>query len=139
MILMIRKASWNVCGLNKSDHQSSIRALISKFALVVVGLIEAGVAGHNAVAVQQSIRGGWKWYTDYLDGPGTRIWVGWDDTKIDVQIIEVHTQIVHCQIQKLSMHQSMYISFAYGANSVTEHRELWENIIHYAPRVEDDC
>lgn len=102
---MIGVGSWNVRGLNKRDHQYAITTLIQEFRLDILAVIETRVQRQNYLSIQKNIHRSWHWYADYVGGPGKRIWLGWDNSEMDVQILEAHDQLVHCRVTMLRVHK----------------------------------
>ncbi|KAL0444891.1 UNVERIFIED_CONTAM: hypothetical protein Slati_2211800 [Sesamum latifolium] len=94
---MIRAASWNVRGLNRRDHQTAVRDLISEFSLLFVGLVDTRVAAQHVSRVQEAVLQHWKWFNAPNEA-GNRIWLTWDDSEIDVVILEVHEQCIHSRV-----------------------------------------
>ncbi|KAK4384693.1 hypothetical protein Sango_3035400 [Sesamum angolense] len=70
----------------------------------------------------------WRWFVDYA-GPGNRIWIAWNHELIDVDILNVGTQFVHCRVPVHELHESIFITVVYGANDVSTRRELWQELI----------
>ncbi|KAL0290195.1 UNVERIFIED_CONTAM: hypothetical protein Scaly_2680300 [Sesamum calycinum] len=58
-----------------------------------------------------------QWFVDY-SGPGNRIWIAWDDEFIDVEIIGLTTQFMHCRILIRGLYEHLFITIVYGANDV---------------------
>lgn len=129
---MIPIASWNVRGLNKQDHQQSTRALISSYNLQVCAFIETRVIEMNSSYVSSRVQPNWKWFFDYGNGSGRRIWVGWNSDFVDVCILGGTEQIIHCQIKSLENNMVIYVSFAYGLNTIGERRELWNEMLSFS-------
>lgn len=87
---MINLVAWNVRSLNKRDCQNAVRELIVEFKLELIGLVETRENAQNVLTVQQCINTKWSWFVDYVNGPGNRIWIGWNNQEVDVHIIEAH-------------------------------------------------
>ncbi|KAK4383977.1 hypothetical protein Sango_3103000 [Sesamum angolense] len=73
----------------------------------------------------------WRWFVDYA-GPGNRIWIAWNDELIEVDILNIGTQFVHCRVLVHELHESIFITVVYGANDVSTRRELWQELIELA-------
>ena len=136
---MIPIACWNVRGLNKKDHQQAIRELISSHNLRVCALVETRVVEKNAYFISNYVQSSWNWYFDYVNGPGKRIWVGWDSSYVNVSILGSTDQIVHCKITSHDHNMVLYVSFAYGLNTVGERRGLWDDMLAYSENRVDDA
>ncbi|KAL0311244.1 UNVERIFIED_CONTAM: hypothetical protein Sangu_2419100 [Sesamum angustifolium] len=125
------KAIWNVRGLNRRDHQVAVRDLVCEFRLRFIALLETRVLQSNVTRIQSGVLSRWRWFVDYA-GPGNRIWIAWNDELIDVDILNVGTQFVHCRVLVHELHESIFITVVYGANDVSTRRELWQELIDLA-------
>ncbi|KAL0354139.1 UNVERIFIED_CONTAM: hypothetical protein Sangu_0995200 [Sesamum angustifolium] len=90
------KAMWNVRGLNRTDHQVAVRDLVTEVRLHFIALLETRVMPSNVCRLQAGLLSRWRWFVDY-SGPGNRIWIAWNDDFIDVDILDIGTQFVHCR------------------------------------------
>ncbi|KAL0293769.1 UNVERIFIED_CONTAM: Retrovirus-related Pol polyprotein from type-2 retrotransposable element R2DM [Sesamum angustifolium] len=106
---MLNTAIWNVRGLNRRDHQVAVRDLVCEFRSF----------------------SRWRWFVDYA-GLGNRIWIAWNDELIDVDILNVGSQFVHCRVLVHELHETILITVVYGANDVSTRRELWQGLIDLA-------
>ncbi|KAK4382095.1 hypothetical protein Sango_2905200 [Sesamum angolense] len=122
------KAIWNVRGLNRRDHRVAVRDLVCEFRLHFIALLETRVVQSNVTRIQSGVLSRWRWFVDYA-GPGNRIWIAWNDELIDVDILNVGTQFVHCRVLVHELHESIFITVVYGAHEVNTRRELWQEII----------
>ncbi|KAL0300285.1 UNVERIFIED_CONTAM: Retrovirus-related Pol polyprotein from type-2 retrotransposable element R2DM [Sesamum angustifolium] len=71
---------------------------------------------------------------DY-SGPGNRIWIAWNDDFIDVDILNIGSQFVHCRVLKHDIHEPILLTVVYGANEVSARRELWQGLTEQAVSV----
>ncbi|KAL0449588.1 UNVERIFIED_CONTAM: hypothetical protein Slati_1515200 [Sesamum latifolium] len=137
MFLMINAVVWNIRGLNRRDHHAAVSDVISEFNLHFIGLLETRVSAHNVTCVQSFLSHYWKWFVDYM-GPGTRIWLAWKHDEVDVEILSVHTQIVHFRILIRRLHEHILVSVVCGPNDVYERRELWRSLVQLADCISDE-
>ncbi|KAK4384699.1 hypothetical protein Sango_3033900 [Sesamum angolense] len=110
---MLNTVIWNVRGL-KGDI---IRVMPSNISRVHAGLLPR-----------------WRWFT-YYSGPGNRIWIAWNDDIIDVDILNIGSQFVHCRVLKHDMHEPIFLTVVYGANEVSARREVWQGLTELAMSV----
>ncbi|KAL2228569.1 UNVERIFIED_CONTAM: hypothetical protein Sindi_1836600, partial [Sesamum indicum] len=59
---------------------------------------------------------------------GNRVWLAWDESFIDVDVVECGTQFIRCHVNIRALHETIAITVIYGANEMTERRELWVSI-----------
>ncbi|KAL0293132.1 UNVERIFIED_CONTAM: hypothetical protein Sangu_3244200 [Sesamum angustifolium] len=127
---------WNVRGLNRRDHQVAVKELVSEFRLQFLGLLETRVSAVNVSRVQTFLPR-WSWFTDYA-GPGNRIWIAWDDELLDVNVLELDIQFIHCRITIRSAHLSILATVVYGANDTIGRRGLWQKLVILANSISDE-
>ncbi|KAL0288910.1 UNVERIFIED_CONTAM: Retrovirus-related Pol polyprotein from type-2 retrotransposable element R2DM [Sesamum angustifolium] len=75
------------------------------------------------------------WFVDY-SGPGNRIWIAWNDDFIDVDILNIGAQFIHCRVLMHDMHEPILLTVVYGANEVIARRELWQGLTELAMSVD---
>ncbi|KAL0307681.1 UNVERIFIED_CONTAM: hypothetical protein Scaly_2975200 [Sesamum calycinum] len=129
------KAIWNVRGLNRRDHQVAVRDLVTEFRLHFIALLKTRVMPSNVCRLQAGLLSKWRWFVDY-PGPGNRIWIAWNDNFIDVDILDIRTQFVHCRVLIHDMHEPILTTVVYGANDVSARRELWQGLTDLAVSVD---
>ncbi|KAL0293375.1 UNVERIFIED_CONTAM: hypothetical protein Sangu_3239200 [Sesamum angustifolium] len=71
-----------------------------------------------------------EWFVDY-SGPGNRIWIAWNDDFIDVDILSIGSQFVHCRVLMHDMHEHILITVVYGANEVSARREYGRGLLNW--------
>ncbi|KAK4381009.1 hypothetical protein Sango_3009600 [Sesamum angolense] len=134
---MLNAAIWNVRGLNRRDHQIAVWELAINSSLHFHGLLETRVTLTNAVRVQNGILPRWKWFSDY-NSAGNRIWLAWNDDFLDIAIVDIGVQFVHCRIFIRSSHIYVLVIVSYGANDVGSRRELWQALCHISDSIGDE-
>ncbi|KAL0288694.1 UNVERIFIED_CONTAM: hypothetical protein Sradi_7092900 [Sesamum radiatum] len=134
---MIPLACWNVRGLNRRDHQLAVSDLVDEFHLKLVGLLETRVAPSNVTYVQSCILHGWNWFVD-PGGPGNRIWITWDNSEVNVDILATHDQFIHCRVHLLRSRTCSLVTFAYGVNDVYPRQLLWTHLVDLLDGVGDE-
>ncbi|KAL0342675.1 UNVERIFIED_CONTAM: hypothetical protein Scaly_1930100 [Sesamum calycinum] len=90
----------------------------------------------NVTRLQAGLLSRWRWFVDY-SGPGNRIWIAWNDEFIDVDILDIGTQFVHCRVLIHEMHEPILTMVVYGANDVSARRELWQGLTDLAVSLEN--
>ncbi|KAL2232501.1 UNVERIFIED_CONTAM: hypothetical protein Sindi_1430100 [Sesamum indicum] len=79
----------------------------------------------------------WKWFDDYAS-VGNRIWLAWDDNLLDVHVLELGEQFIHCRVTNKTLHESIIITIVYGASEVIDRRTLWSTLGTLALQCTDD-
>ncbi|KAL2252947.1 UNVERIFIED_CONTAM: hypothetical protein Sindi_0089400 [Sesamum indicum] len=114
---------WNVRGLNKRDHQLAVKDLISEYRLDFMGILETRVRINNVMHIQSFLLPQWKWFVDYAT-MGNRIWVAWDENVVDVHILDLGNQFMHCRVTHRANSESLLITIVYGASEMIDRRSL---------------
>ncbi|KAL0295563.1 UNVERIFIED_CONTAM: hypothetical protein Scaly_3099500 [Sesamum calycinum] len=104
--------------------------LVNEFRLNFLGLLETRVSAVNVLRVQTFLPR-WSWFTDY-DMPGNRIWIAWDDELLDVDVLNLDVQFIHCRIYIRCAHLSVLATVVYGANDSVSRRGLWQSLVTLA-------
>ncbi|KAL2235613.1 UNVERIFIED_CONTAM: hypothetical protein Sindi_1293500 [Sesamum indicum] len=130
------RAIWNVRGLNKGDLHLAVKDIVVEFRLQFLGLLETRVRINNAAQIQFFVLPQWKWYVDY-GSTGNRVWIAWNDSFIDVAVVECGTQFIYCLVTIRAIHESVAVTVAYGATEVVDRRELWSALENLAIQCAD--
>ncbi|KAK4384176.1 hypothetical protein Sango_3084400 [Sesamum angolense] len=133
---VMNAAVWNVRGLNRRDHQVSVKELVSEFRLNFLGILETRVSAIKVLRVQTFLPR-WSWFTAY-DVPGNRIWIAWDDELLDLEVLNLDVQFIHCRITIRGAHLSVLVTVVYGANDSISRRELWQGLETLADSISDE-
>ncbi|KAL2226238.1 UNVERIFIED_CONTAM: hypothetical protein Sindi_1982500 [Sesamum indicum] len=121
---MLNIIVWNVRGLNKRDHQLALKDLVSEYKLHFLGILETRVRLNNVMHIQSFLLPHWKWFVDY-SSVGNRIWLAWDENVVDVHILDLADQFIHCRVTNMAVNESVIITVVYGASEVIDRRNLW--------------
>ncbi|KAL2250235.1 UNVERIFIED_CONTAM: hypothetical protein Sindi_2497200 [Sesamum indicum] len=127
---------WNVRGLNKRDHQLTLKDLVSEFRLHFLGILETRVQQNNIMHIQSYLLPQWNWFTDY-NSIGNRIWLAWDENFIDVHVLDLGDQFVHCRITSRAVNETVFVTIVYCASEVIDRRILWTTLETLAQQCSD--
>ncbi|KAJ9539213.1 hypothetical protein OSB04_031946 [Centaurea solstitialis] len=68
----------------------------------------------------------WAWVSNQAQSAhGTRIIVSWDQSLVDIMVLESHSQFMHCQVKFRDSQDMFFVSFVYGANRGSDRQGLW--------------
>ncbi|KAL0292943.1 UNVERIFIED_CONTAM: putative ribonuclease H protein [Sesamum angustifolium] len=70
--------------------------------------------------------------------PGNRIWIAWDDDLLDVDVLNLDVQFIHCRISIRCAHLSILVTVVYGANDSVSRRGLWQSLVTLADSISDE-
>ncbi|KAL2251916.1 UNVERIFIED_CONTAM: hypothetical protein Sindi_2313900 [Sesamum indicum] len=107
------------------DYQLAVKDLVSEYRLHFMGILDTRVQFNNIMHIQSFLLPHWKWFVDYVF-VGNRIWVTWDDNVVDVHILELGNQFVHCRVTNRADSESLTITVVYGASKMIDLREINE-------------
>ncbi|KAL2226608.1 UNVERIFIED_CONTAM: hypothetical protein Sindi_2019500 [Sesamum indicum] len=114
-------------GLNKRDHQLALKDLVSEYRLHFLGILETRIRLNNIIHIQSFLMPQWKWFADY-DTVGNRIWLAWDENLINVHILSMGEQFIHCRVTNRADDEPVFITVTYGALEVIAHLSLWTTL-----------
>ncbi|KAL0294831.1 UNVERIFIED_CONTAM: hypothetical protein Sangu_3209700 [Sesamum angustifolium] len=124
-------------GLNGLDHQRAVEHLVRDHKLTFLGLIETRVSQTNVQRIRRNLLTTWSWFDDY-SGPAGRIWLVWDSSEVDVEILRVESQLIHCRASNKRMHTSCLISVLYGDYDIIPRRTLWGALCSLSAGITDE-
>ncbi|KAL0420752.1 UNVERIFIED_CONTAM: hypothetical protein Slati_3098100 [Sesamum latifolium] len=123
--------------IHPQDHQKAVLDLIFDYKLQFIGILETRVSSLNASRVQTFTFPRLKCFFDY-SVLGTRIWVAWNEDELDVDILLVHAQFIHCKIFICGCQKVVFVMVVYGDNEVVPRRDLWHELSLLASSIVDD-
>ncbi|KAL2240855.1 UNVERIFIED_CONTAM: hypothetical protein Sindi_0726700 [Sesamum indicum] len=77
-----------------------------------------------------------QWFVDYASIEN-RIWLVWDKNVVDVHILELGEQFVHCRVTSRAVNEHIIIIVVYGASEVIDRRNLWTMLRTLAQQCSD--
>lgn len=126
---MIKLASWNIRGLNAPLKQREVKEFIRCNGINLCAILESHVHRDVLEGLCCKVFGRWEWGTNVACSEGgTRIIIAWDVAIMDVMILEVHSQFIHCQIQVRGELDPFFVSICYGGHNTVERRQLWSGL-----------
>ncbi|KAJ9561536.1 hypothetical protein OSB04_006696 [Centaurea solstitialis] len=113
----------------RMEDKGEVRELLKINDVALCSIIETHLRGDAILDACSSVFGRWNWCSNLsLCMHGTRIIVAWDARKVDVLVIEMHAQFIHCEIRVHGMAEPLFYSFVYGDNRGVERRALWSGL-----------
>ncbi|XP_022030984.1 uncharacterized protein LOC110931923 [Helianthus annuus] len=100
-------AVWNIRGLNLTLKQREVQMLISEKRLKVCAILESHVSVSNLGRVCKNVFRSWDWTSNgACCSRGTRIIVGWDNSVVDLMVIDQTDQ--HNELTDIKSHGMQY-------------------------------
>ncbi|KAL0368462.1 UNVERIFIED_CONTAM: hypothetical protein Scaly_1065100 [Sesamum calycinum] len=69
-------------------------------------------------------------------GPGNRIWLAWKYDGLDVDVLTVHEQVIHCRVFIRQIHTAVLVFVVYGATDLGVRRDLWQTLCHITDSID---
>ena len=112
---MINIASWNIRGLNASIKQARVRDFIRNNSVSLCAILETLVKSETLLEVCARTFGRFEWVSNQMQSTnGTRIILAWDVRIMDVVVLEVHNQYLHCEIHIRNFSTPIFMSLFMG-------------------------
>ena len=121
--------SWNIIGLNDPNKVVGVKRLLRLHSVSIVGLLETKVKYHKVTALQKKFGSKWLWQCNYNHSTRGRIWLGWVDDLVNVTVLHVHEQFIHCFVTDKQMKNPIYLTVVYGLHTVETRRALWRDLL----------
>ncbi|XP_056697358.1 uncharacterized protein [Spinacia oleracea] len=96
---------------------------------------ETRVKESNFSRVVNKFGRNWKWENNYTANPRGRIWVGWLYQEVDIHVLQVHEQFIHCEIRDRYGVVELYVTLVYGLHSIDTRKNLWNSLTTLASSV----
>ncbi|KAJ9536013.1 hypothetical protein OSB04_un000819 [Centaurea solstitialis] len=126
---MINIASWNIRGLNAPEKQREVKSFLRLNDINLFAVLESHLSQDALRSVVNNVFGRWSWVSNQsVSLHGTRIIVAWNSSVMDVMVLEIHAQFIHCEIRIRGVQQPWLCSFVYGANNSVLRKQLWSGL-----------
>ena len=90
----------------------------------MIGIMETRVNFVNCLKISRKLMRGWHCKTNYDQHLNGRIWLLWDPTVLDVQLLLSTSQVMYVVITVVQKQFSFHASYVYGLNTSQERKEL---------------
>ena len=92
--------SWNIIELNGLLKQAEVKAVILKYNVVLMGVLETRIREEDMSAVWSKLNlHNWELVNNYSSSNLGRIWIIYDASKIKLSIVESSMQYIHCKVK----------------------------------------
>ncbi|XP_021731517.1 uncharacterized protein LOC110698406 [Chenopodium quinoa] len=78
--------------------------------------------------MQRKLGRGWAWADNYSCSQKGRIWIGWKNDRLTLQVLSVNEKYVHCIISSKDFQKEISCTFVYGLHSIHDRKDLWAGI-----------
>ncbi|PWA65806.1 RNA-directed DNA polymerase, eukaryota, Reverse transcriptase zinc-binding domain protein [Artemisia annua] len=112
-----------------SENENEVRKLIRNENLSVCAVLETHMKKDRIGKVGERLFGNWNWQNNiHVSKKGCRIMVGWDNNKVECNLIHCTGQAMLYLIEVFQTHIKFFCTFIYAANSGRDKRELWKDL-----------
>ena len=113
---MVSITSWNIRGLNWPNNQEDVHSFLQFNQVGMIGLLETKVNKKNVEKITRTAFPGWHWYHNFDLNVKGCIWMAWNPSSYNVQLLLKTDQLIHCYVTQLHTQRKFYITFVYGMN-----------------------
>lgn len=123
---MFSIAAWNI---NHIPKQKEVQEAVKSNNLSICAVLETHILQSKLSNICSKVFVKWKWLSNAQKcSRGTHIIVGWDPDMVDIGIIDLSDQVIHCNVNIIRENKQMLRSFVYAGNKHDHRRELWSNL-----------
>lgn len=110
--------SWNIRGLNKIGKLKEISSRLLQLQPNIGILIETRVKVNQASKVRVNMNLNCKWLDNDNNHPNGRLWIFWDDTKMDLKLVGTSSQHLHCSVHSVTGDFLFWLTAIYAHNQL---------------------
>lgn len=92
------------------------------------GILETRLKENKARDIVNKVAKNWWWVHNYSEDNKGRIWVVWKATEVDVQVLNIHAQFIHCRISDRQTDLSSLVTVIHGKNAIDERKVMWNDL-----------
>lgn len=129
-------STWNIRGINQPLKQKELRHFLQKNKVDVMGVVETRVKVHKTGNILQKMVPDWKHCLNYPMAYNGRVWLLWKD-HIQVQVLVVHEQFIHCKISDTTNPFTTYNTVVYAKNESQQREDLWRELAQIGGTIQE--
>ncbi|XP_070023440.1 uncharacterized protein LOC142179626 [Nicotiana tabacum] len=130
---------WNVRGMNKVYKQKELKKFIRENKVVLIADLENRVKETKAEGIIKKIFNNWRWTANYSQAPGGRIWIAWDQTRVDFKGYEMHQQYIIGEVTERQNGNKFRFGVVYDKHTIQDRKILWEDMKKAIASATDPC
>ncbi|XP_061363608.1 uncharacterized protein LOC133307174 [Gastrolobium bilobum] len=119
--------AWNCRGVGKSSFPILIKDLKFRYKVSILALFEVKIGGARGEEIIRKL-GFPNYYRQDPVGFSGGIWLLWEGSMVDVQVLDNHHQFIHTRVSYLESLASEFVTFVYGSPRRLERRSLWADL-----------
>ncbi|XP_057548584.1 uncharacterized protein LOC130827012 [Amaranthus tricolor] len=119
--------TWNIRGGNDPIKIRELKKFMIRKKISFMGVLETRVKAQQFEKITKQLNSKWIWKHNYSCSPKGGIWIGWNPQIIEVEVLEVHEQLIHCELKDVNSF-FFQITLCYGLHTIDHRVGLWEKI-----------
>ncbi|XP_060177915.1 uncharacterized protein LOC132607856 [Lycium barbarum] len=121
-------AIWNVRGFNKRFKHKEFSRIVNKERITVIVVTKHRVAKQREPKIMKQLLPNWRWHDNYDHNNRGMIWLAWDPSKVDLVMLHVHPQFLHCTLKDLTNALVFEFTVVYGKHTIIDRQPLWQDL-----------
>lgn len=123
----MKYAFWNIRGLNDPNKQVEVKKFIASNKVDIMAVLETKVKRINNDKIRRRICSSGSWADNSSYAFHGRIWLWWNDQRLNLVVLKAHGQFLHCEI--VIDNVSLCCTFVYAYNQIDERIPLWQELL----------
>ncbi|XP_074318633.1 uncharacterized protein LOC141655452 [Silene latifolia] len=123
--------------MNNPTMQQEIKRSLILNKVGLCGLLETKIRSSNGNKVRNNLGDHWAICTNSTLHRGGRIWLLWEPTAYDINILDVQIQSIHFQVIDKIRRKNFWMTVVYGLNKAAERIPLWDSLRKYHSMIQD--
>ncbi|KAK9698111.1 hypothetical protein RND81_08G083400 [Saponaria officinalis] len=121
-------SSWNVRGMNDPLKQQEVLDFLKRHKVDCGAIIETHIKAPSVHAVKRRLFQNYSLVTNLDSHPCGRLWVLWDPSTVNLRVLRMGAQYIHCLLLHISTQRTILVTFVYALNRAIERLELWDQL-----------
>ncbi|XP_022891840.1 uncharacterized protein LOC111406687 [Olea europaea var. sylvestris] len=121
--------------MNSTLKQNGIREFIKQHCIDIMRILETKLGDRKLMRILRNKFNGFVRVNNFGTHRSERILILWNPSKVFLDVMEVHPEIIHCKATCKVTSYSFLVSFVYGFHTVVNRRPLWNNIMEFNANV----
>ena len=105
-----------------------ISSHLLKLQPTIVVLIETRVKQEKAQKIRDKLCLKGRYLDNYNHHENGRLWIEWNDNKVDVRYVRSTSQFIHCGVYDLAGTFKFWLTAIYAHNQLNERKKLWKDL-----------
>ncbi|KAK9677021.1 hypothetical protein RND81_11G116500 [Saponaria officinalis] len=120
--------SFDAIGCNNPLKLKEVSDFLAQNNMDVFGLLETRIKVGKALKTLKAKFGSYRVFHNYDKHVNGRIWVLWNPRTVAVNLVDVHDQVIHVQVQHHGSGVQFGVSVVYASNDALKRESLWASL-----------